>query len=209
MSRSTTISVNAKAGGTARRRLPLAQALLLAPADWGLPARHFQRCLAGLSWQWDGFVFEVLHPDEARVPWSHNDGSCVLLVRGPAGSVLLPGDLERLGERYLLRERPPGRVDLLVAPHHGSRTSSTAELVEATRPAFVVVSAGLFNRFGHPDPAVVARWREAGACVLDTGLDGAVALRFDGREGTPRAWRARADARRLGTSADPVPSGCR
>jgi competence protein ComEC len=183
-------------------------ALLLAPADWGLPARRFQRCRAGLAWRWDGFTFELLHPDEARVPWSHNDGSCVLLVSGPGGSVLLPGDLERLGERYLLRERPPGQVDLLLAPHHGSRTSSTSELVAATRPAFVVVSAGLFNRFGHPDPAVVARWSEAGACVLDTGRDGAVAFRLDGRGGALRPWRARADARRLWTSPDPGPSSC-
>lgn len=184
-------------------------ALLLAPKDWGLPARRFQRCRAGLAWRWDGLEFEILHPDAARVPWSHNDGSCVLLVRGAAGSVLLPGDLERLGERYLLRERPPGQVDLLLAPHHGSRTSSTAGLVAATRPGFVVVSAGAFNRFGHPDPAVLARWGEAGACVLDTGRDGAIAFRLDGRSGGLRPWRARTDARRLWTSVDPPPTSCR
>lgn len=184
------------------------EALLLAPDEWGLPAQRFQRCRAGLSWHWDGFEFSLLHPDAARVPWSANDGSCVLLIRGAAGAVLLPGDLERLGERYLLRERPPGRVDLLVAPHHGSRTSSTAALVEATQPAFVIVPAGLFNRFGHPDPAVVARWAGAGACVLDTGRDGAVVFRLEPGQRELRPWRARVDARRLWTSTDPAPARC-
>ncbi|MCC5795567.1 MAG: DNA internalization-related competence protein ComEC/Rec2 [Chromatiales bacterium] len=175
---------------------------LLANGTHGLHAMEYRRCRAGQRWRWDGHDFLVLHPDDARIPWSLNDGSCVLRIDGPGGSVLLPGDLERLGERYLLRERGLEPVDLVLVPHHGSRTSSTAEFVAATQARHVVVPSGSFNRFGHPDPGVVGRWRDSGSCVFKTSHDGAV--RFStGKAGRLEPVRvSRRDGRRVWQSRD-------
>ena len=72
------------------------------------------------------------------------------------------------------------RADVLLAPHHGSRTSSTPAFLAAVNPGFVVVPVGYRNRFGHPRADVVERYAAAGAQVLRTDLDGAVAVRFSG-----------------------------
>jgi competence protein ComEC len=147
-------------------------------------------CRAGQSWVADGVRFEILHPvpEYAR---RRNDGSCVLLVAGAGGRTLVAGDVERAGESALLASRETLAVDLLVAPHHGSRTSSSAPLVAATRPAWVVFPVGWRNRWGFPAPQIVARWRSLGALPLATDRQGEVAFRFD-RSGPapPRSRRA-------------------
>ena len=104
-----------------------------------------------------------------------NNSSCVLqLVFKPAAgrevTVLLPGDIERSAELALLQEaKLNSSVDLVVAPHHGSRTSSTADFVEHLRPRHVVFSTGYRHHFNHPHPGVVARYRQQGATLWDTG----------------------------------------
>jgi competence protein ComEC len=143
-------------------------------------------CRAGLSWAWDGVRFSVLHPAEGFRGGS-NDGSCVLLIDGPGGRALLTGDIERRGERALLAAHPRLPVDLVVAPHHGSGTSSGLALVTATRPAWVAFSTNWRNRWGFPAPAVVQRWRHSGALPLSTERHGEIVLRFD--PGGPRPPR--------------------
>lgn len=132
-------------------------------------ATRSTRCEAGQSWTWDGVRFELLHPrsgDYARMLKS-NAMSCVLKVSAAQGSVLLAGDIERQQEAELaVTQGEALRSDVLLVPHHGSRTSSTAAFLDAVAPRVAVVQAGYRNRFGHPAPDVVARLRERGVVVL-------------------------------------------
>jgi competence protein ComEC len=117
----------------------------------------------------------------------------VLRIAAARHSVLLTGDIERRAELALLAD-PSVRSDILVVPHHGSRTSSSSEFVAAVSPRWAVVPVGYRSRFGHPHPEVLARYGAAGARVVRTDLDGAieVRLRSDGAEvGRERRSRGR------------------
>jgi competence protein ComEC len=143
-------------------------------------------CRAGDHWQWDGVQFRILSPPPDR-PMAHNNRSCVLQVRGPYGSILLPADIEKDRERELVARVGAGlRSDVLVAAHHGSRTSSTPEFVDAVMPGLVLFPAGYRNRYGHPHPGVVARLRARGIRLMGTAASGAISIRFraDGRDVT-------------------------
>jgi competence protein ComEC len=133
----------------------------------------------------------VLHPPPPE--WERqrvrNEDSVVLEVRLGRVSVILPGDIGREGELAILSRLEQGRVVVLKAPHHGSATSSTPELLEALRPAAVVFSAGRDNRFGHPHPAVVERYRGMGSRIFSTAQDGAVFVESDGTEVEIYGWR--------------------
>lgn len=135
-------------------------------------------CRSGLSWQWDGIRLSVLHPAQG-FRGGANEGSCVILIEGPGGRVLLSGDIESLGERALLRGRARLAVDLVVAPHHGSTTSSGPPFTASTRPAWVVFSTNWRNRWGFPAEGVVRRWQRGGAMPLSTDRNGEIVFRFD------------------------------
>jgi len=156
-------------------------------------------CRPGRRWRWDGVSFAFVNPlaYPASVADNDNDRSCVLLVDGDRRA-LLAGDASRQIEMRLGR-RLGVPVDLLMAPHHGSLTSSSRGFVTRLRPATVFVSAGRGNRYGHPHPTVLDRYRALGADLSVTGLHGA--LRFEswrdpgrGRWRTlrPAYWRAAA-----------------
>ena len=81
---------------------------------------------------------------------------------------------------------------MLKAPHHGSATSSTREFLERVRPAAVIFSSGRDNRFGHPAPVVVERYRAMGTAMFSTAEDGAVILDTDGESVEIRTWSGRA-----------------
>ncbi len=138
------------------------------------PPRGWTRCRAGQRWQWDGVNFEVLHPPR-WFPDLGNDASCVVLVRTRSASALIPGDISAVVEERLLREYPRLRkLDVVVVAHHGSRSSSAPAWVQGLAPRLALVSAGTDNRFGHPVPEVVARWKAQGANVLNTADCGAI-----------------------------------
>jgi competence protein ComEC len=135
-----------------------------------------QRCGAGQAWDWDGVRFEVLHPPASTYGGGvkSNGMSCVLRVSGPQGSVLLAGDIERAQEASLVAADPEAlRSDVLIVPHHGSKTSSSAPFLDAVRPRIAVVQAGYRNRFGHPAKEVLERYRERGIAVVDSPTCGA------------------------------------
>jgi competence protein ComEC len=138
------------------------------------------RCAAGQRWDWDGVHFEVLHPaaEDYALALRSNAMSCVLRVQGATpgdgGSALLTGDIEREQEIRLLRERPEAlRSTVLIVPHHGSKTSSTAAFLDAVRPRIAVFQAGYRNRFGHPAPEVMQRYRERDIALAITPECGA------------------------------------
>lgn len=122
----------------------------------------------------------------ARPGLGYNDNSVVLELRFAGRSVLLPGDIEREGEHALVAhagrrggagERDVVDVDVLKAPHHCSRTSSSEELLALLRPRAVICSVGRKNRYGFPHPEVVSRYAAAGTTLLRTDRDGAVQIR--------------------------------
>ena len=168
-----------------------------------LPATHAlhalvpgsSRCAAGRSWEWDGVRFEFLHPQAGWEAARRNNQSCVLRVAAGGASMLLTGDIERSAESVLVNKI--SKTDVLLVPHHGSRTSSTPEFIAAVAPRWAVVPAGYRNRFGHPARDVLERYAAAGVRVLRTDRDGAVRVvlkaGFVGVEAerlrVPRYWR--------------------
>ncbi len=147
------------------------------------------RCQRGQSWEWDGVTFEFLHPPVNHQYDRRNNRSCVLKIDSDAGSILLTGDIERRAEQALLKDIDSElkaseklRSDLLVAPHHGSLTSSTQTFVEAVNAEYVLFPSGHLNRFGFPNGEIVARYQSAGAKIMKTGTDGAISF-YTGPEG--------------------------
>ena len=161
-------------------------------------APRVSACAAGQAWTWDGVRFEMLSPRAGEKPAKRNDLSCVLRVASASGgSILLTGDIERGAEQSLVAAGAPLRADVLLVPHHGSRTSSTAQFIAATAPRWAVIAAGYRNRFGHPNAEVAARYEAAGAGLLRTDLLGAIRVVL-GQAGAavsgeralrPRYWR--------------------
>jgi competence protein ComEC len=154
------------------------------------------RCLAGARWIWDGVEFATLYPFDATYLEPRiktNDLSCVLRVSGAGGSMLLTGDIEARAESAMLaRDATLLRSDLLIVPHHGSRTSSTPAFITAAHPAVAVYTPGYRNRFGHPRPEIVARYAAAGIRSYRTDYDGALIFTFgDGGSLTPSLERER------------------
>jgi competence protein ComEC len=142
----------------------------------------------------DGPVqIRVLHPplpdwERQRV---RNEDSVVLELRIGAVSIVLPGDIGAEGERAIVKDLALGPIAVIKAPHHGSSTSSTVPFVAASHPAAVVFSAGRGNRFGHPAPPVVQRYRGAGAQVFRTDEDGAIVMDTDGVTIEVSTWSGR------------------
>jgi len=139
---------------------------------------------------WDGVAFEWLLRDKSQAA-ADNDRSCVLVVRSGRRTILLAGDIERDAEARLLEEGWQGPVDIVVAPHHGSRSSSSAAFVVAARAGWVLFATGYRNRWGFPAPEVAERWRRSGAASADTASGGAVEflLRPEREPDPPRLWR--------------------
>ena len=179
------------------------------PEDSPIVARAAERgqslrCRNGQHWDWDGVRFELLFPDGEHYAdaWRKtNDLSCVLRVVSAAGSALLAGDIEAMSEIALVTTRRDSlAADVLIVPHHGSRTSSTSSFVAAVAPRHAVFSVGYRNRYGHPRADVVARYHRADAAIHRTDDSGALTFEFAPpgpgppraeRESAPRYWHAR------------------
>ena len=171
---------NDHAGGFAAVGVQFPVTDVLAPDGITLPAPS-EACTAGLIWNWDGVGFRFLHPS-SHFPYLANESSCVLRIDSAHGSILLTGDIGEVIERDLVRLHAEDlRTDVVLVAHHGSAGSSDPAFVDATRPRVALVSSGHGNRFGHPRPDVMQRWRHAGASTFDTSANGALRLRFSAR----------------------------
>lgn len=167
------------AGGAASVQAAQPQARWLSSYDAD-PAR---RCVAGQHWQWDGVDFEVLHPqatdytEDGRARLSSNAMSCVLRVSNGAQSAWLGGDIDAAHEVRLALARPEMRATVMLAPHHGSQTSSSPVLLNTLRPGHVIVQSGYRNRFGHPAPLVLERYAQRGIPWVNSPECGAATWR--------------------------------
>jgi len=169
----------------------------LAPGHDLQVVRASARCEAGQAWAWDGVHFEVLHPaaPDYAAAGKPNALSCVLRVASAERAALLAGDIEQAQEARLVAQAGDGgetlRAQVLLVPHHGSRTSSTGLFLDAVQPRIALLQAGYRNRFGHPAPAVMERYRERGVQVVESARCGAALWRSD-QPGQVRCERAQA-----------------
>jgi competence protein ComEC len=144
-----------------------------------------RRCEAGQGWSWDGVQFEMLHPTAQSYDsdkWKPNARGCTLKLTlgGPSGlSMLLPADIEALQEDELLgRSLDKLRATVLLAPHHGSGTSSTEPFLRAVQPQLALFQVGYRNRYHHPKAEVFERYGKLGIERLRTDESGAITVRF-------------------------------
>ena len=153
------------------------------------PALQAEDCASGRSWLWDEVRFTVWR-------WAHatdgNQASCVLLVEAAGERLLLTGDIDSHAERALLDGGLELRADWLLAPHHGSRSSSSAAFLRAVAPRAALISRGRHNAFGHPHPSVLARYQALPARLYDSVEHGAVRVHlgsFAPGQGLREQWR--------------------
>lgn len=202
---------NDHSGGTAGL-LPLFNVTDLVVGEYlalseGLDERKQQLCERGQRWQLDSLELRVLWPPSGGA-YEGNSASCVALLQMPlnqaSGSgratlnILLTGDIDRSVEAAIMSLPPPllpERIDVLVAPHHGSKSSSGADFVRRVNPRVVVFSAGYKNRYNHPHPQVVARYEALGARSYNIATSGAVV--FEWRDGEATIVETRAAEAKL------------
>ncbi len=190
------------AGGMASllRRLPADRlwSAMGVPAGVARPADlPFAPCQAGQGWQRDGVVFRFVHPASSMAmdspardgdpvtpgpqPRAGNEASCVLHLQGWWHAALLTGDVGKAQERWMVRQAPTPlpRAQVVLMPHHGSRTSSGAPFVAESGARHAVAQAAWLSRFGHPHAEVVSRWHAAGVSVHNTADTGALVATSD------------------------------
>lgn len=139
---------------------------------------HGVYCHVGQSWVWDGVHFEILSPLSNK-PYMDNNSSCVMKVSNGAGSVLLTGDLEKAGEREVINAQARNvTATVLVAGHHGSRTSSSVAFLKAVSPRVGIISLGAYNRYHFPSKLVLSRFKKQKIKVYRTDKNGAISVRF-------------------------------
>ncbi len=168
------------------RRFPRAQ--VLANFEPEVAVNRLRPCQKGQVWEWDGVRFEVLHPSDDYPVKTDNARSCVIRVGQGAESAWLTGDITRAEEVHLLpmfQEAASGvarQAGVLMAGHHGSKTSNSEMWLHTLQPRWVVVQAGLHSRYGHPAPEVVQRFEALGLPWVNTADCGAVHWRSDAPE---------------------------
>jgi len=176
-------------GGAQSILSTLSVARLLTSAPDRLKDHSPSLCKAGQSWQWDQVDFTMLAPDHLD-PATDNNNSCVLKIQSEYGTILLTGDIEAPAESWLVDRYGKGlRADILVAPHHGSKTSSTRAFLEAVQPRYILIPSGYRNQFGHPHPSVLARYRDLKVRWLTSADSGAILVNLGEQRMTVAAYR--------------------
>ena len=144
--------------------------------------RPYDLCQSGQRWQWQQTTFEFLSPGIHAV--KDNNASCVLRVEHGENTLLLTGDIERAVERRLLKtHRQLLAAEVVLVPHHGSKSSSTTEFIKAVDASFAINTSAYLNRYGFPKKEVKRRWQKNGAKFLNTATSGALELRLGQQAG--------------------------
>lgn len=145
------------------------------------------KCFSGQRWTWDDVDFQMIYPQ----PSSYNDAaltdnnrSCVLKISSASGSLLLTGDIERPVEMELIEQQQNNQApislksDVMIAPHHGSKTSSSVEFINEVQPGLTIFTVGYLNRFRHPRVEIVKRYESGQSKILRSDYHGAITLNF-------------------------------
>ena len=168
------------------RGMPTQQ--VLTSAIQQLSAYAPQPCVAGQAWVWDEVSFTMLSPQQSFA--SDNDNSCVLKIQSKQGSVLLVSDIEAAAESWLVETYGHAlKSDILMAPHHGSKTSSSLSFLQAVQPKYILISVGYKNQFGHPHPLSLQRYQQIGALWWSTADKGALMLSEKENNWDIQSWR--------------------
>lgn len=134
-------------------------------------------CYTGQNWFWDGVLFEMLNPDESVIYNKGNNASCVLRVSTGTESLLLSADIEKRAEKQLVRHNYAKlKSTYLVAPHHGSKTSSSLAFLRAVDPEYILIPVGFKNRYRMPHLSVLQRYREMHIPFFSTFKSGAISV---------------------------------
>jgi competence protein ComEC len=143
-----------------------------------IPRGKLESCYAGQKWHWDGVDFEILHPHKNDV-FAGNNASCVLKASSKQGSVLLTGDIEKEAEQSLIeRYNHELHADILLVPHHGSRTSSTERFVSAVSAKYAFIPTGYRNRFGFPKEDIMSRYDDHAVKTFISYKTGEISAKF-------------------------------
>lgn len=176
--------------------------MAIAATEASFPLPGASACRKGSAWTWDGVRFEYLWPEAGQFG-SDNDTSCVLRIDARGRSVLLTGDISETAERQLLALYGNRLAsEIIVVPHHGSKTSSSADFLRAVSPKVALVSSGFQNRFRHPNRQVVDRYAVLGARPVNS-VDSGWAELASGPDGWTWQHRARVDGLRYWNRAAP------
>jgi competence protein ComEC len=141
---------------------------------------------SGMVVEDSGGNLKVLHPDndfvDGRLSPIDNDYSITMMLDLGGKKILLPGDLEKIGEQYLVGTETDIDADVLKAAHHGSRTSSTASFLNRVTPKLAIISAGKYNRWRFPSKKVLELLEKKGINVLKTMDVGEIVIKVkDGK----------------------------
>lgn len=169
-------------------RLPVGQIITSVPL---LFAQHkVDYCLAGMHWQWDGVNFLFLNPSIEQLNRGNNS-SCVLRIATGKNSILLPGDIELEAEKNLLNTMKNDLPStIIVAPHHGSKTSALKEFIGEVQPTYVLYSIGYLNRYHFPHQEVLKTYNDFGVIAYDTVSAGTIQFTINQQDlPLPRLYR--------------------
>lgn len=162
--------------GAVMRHFPIHH--ILTSAIDKIPDHRTELCITGQTWQWDGVTFSMLYPDPGILK-PGNDSSCVLKISNGKYHVLLTGDIEKFAEDQLLNRRPQLlKADLITAPHHGSKTSSQLQFIQAIKPRYVVFATGYQNRYGFPHALTINHYQQEGVLMQNTVETGTLQFKF-------------------------------
>lgn len=186
------VDLDHRGGLKAFTRFPIEEILSSEPdaLSFKHPFAKLRACHLGQQWSWDGVDFEMLHPEGNET--QRNDRSCVLKVTAQGQSVLLTGDLTTHVEQKLVRKIPEKLLsDILLVPHHGSRTSSSLDFIHTIGPKYALYSVGLFNSYNLPNKEVIERYEKAGAINLISPQTGMMIFELGQEKDLtpPRLWR--------------------
>ena len=136
-----------------------------------------EACEAGQRWVWDDVVFEMLNPKNSESYQKRNNASCVLRISAGKESLLLSADIEKQAEKYLVQHHYEQlKSTYLVAPHHGSKTSSSQAFLDAVDPDTILIPVGYKNRYRMPHTSVLQRYNDLGIPILQTYKSGAITM---------------------------------
>ena len=147
-----------------------------------LEAHETQLCHEQVQWNWGALHFEVVHPP---LDWNseQNNRSCVLKIRYFEHSILLTGDIYESVETHLIQKYGDKlKSDVMLAPHHGSQTSSSHSFIKQVNPEFIIFSTEIHNRYGHHHSQVKARYVDNDVHILNTAIHGAISFKISPKQ---------------------------